>query len=72
MRFLALDQINFKLPVPIGAILHLDAKVVKTTEVNPEDHADSPSESAHAAKAHVVVTAQVEDVASGVSLACCC
>ncbi len=63
MRFISLDQIIFKLPVPIGAILHLDAKVVKTTK----GVESSPLEGAVPAKAHVMVTAQVEDVTKGVS-----
>lgn len=63
LRFLSLDQINFKLPVPIGAVLHLEARVVKTTWPG---EAVARTDGANNAKAHVMVTAQVEDVSSGV------
>ena len=61
MRFLSLDQITFRLPVPIGAVLRLTSKVVKTTRPNPED---GPNGEAHA---HVMVRAEVEEVETGVS-----
>lgn len=59
LRFLALDQINFRNPVPIGAVVRLSSKVVKTTQ---------PTEDALGqAKAHIVVKAEVQDVETGVS-----
>ncbi|KAK6905490.1 hypothetical protein I203_106319 [Kwoniella mangroviensis CBS 8507] len=58
MRFLALDQITFRLPVPIGAVLRLSSKVVKTTK--PQDGPDGK------AKVHIMVTAEVEEVDTGV------
>ncbi|WWC86043.1 uncharacterized protein L201_000914 [Kwoniella dendrophila CBS 6074] len=58
MRFQALDQITFRLPVPIGAVLRLSSKVVKTTR--PRDGPDGE------AKAHIVVRAEVEEVDTGV------
>ncbi|WRT63950.1 uncharacterized protein IL334_000877 [Kwoniella shivajii] len=58
MRFLALDQITFRLPVPIGAVLRLSSKVVKTTK--PHDGPDGE------AKVHIMVTAEVEEVDTGV------
>lgn len=59
LRFLSLDQINFRNPVPIGAVVRLTSKVVKTTQPTggPLGHA----------KAHIVVKAEVQDVESGVS-----
>ena len=59
MRFLSLDQITFRLPVPIGAVLRLSSKVVKTTQPS--------ADGAEPAKAHVLVRAEVEEVATGVS-----
>jgi len=59
MRFLSLDQITFRLPVPIGAVLRLSSKVVKTTR--PHDGPDGE------AKAHIMVRAEVEEVETGVS-----
>lgn len=58
MKFLSLDQITFRLPVPIGAVLHLTSKVVKTTL--PREEPDGE------AKAHVMVRAEVEEVETGV------
>jgi len=58
MRFLSLDQIQFRLPVPIGAVLRLSSKVVKTT--SPQESLDGE------AKAHIVVRAEVEEVETGV------
>ncbi|WVQ62408.1 uncharacterized protein L199_000548 [Kwoniella botswanensis] len=58
MRFLALDQITFRLPVPIGAVLRLSSKVVKTTK--PHDGPDGE------AKVHIMVRAEVEEVDTGV------
>ncbi len=60
MRFLSLDQITFRLPVPIGAVLRLSSKVVHTTQ--PFDGPDGE------AKAHIMVRAEVEEVETGVSL----
>lgn len=61
MRFLALDQITFRLPVPIGAVLRLTSKIVKTTR--PTQGAISDEE----VKVHIMVRAEVEDVKTGVS-----
>nr|XP_019014755.1 thioesterase [Kwoniella pini CBS 10737]OCF53536.1 thioesterase [Kwoniella pini CBS 10737] len=58
MRFLSLDQITFRLPVPIGAVLRLSSKVVRTT--HPHEGPDGE------AKAHIVVRAEVEEVDTGV------
>ena len=58
MRFLSLDEITFRLPVPIGAVLRLSSKVVHTSQ--PEGSEDE-------AKAHVMVRAEVEEVETGVS-----
>ncbi|WVQ97115.1 hypothetical protein IAU59_004225 [Kwoniella sp. CBS 9459] len=58
MRFLSLDQITFRLPVPIGAVLRLSSKVVKTTK--PHEGADGE------AKVHILVRAEVEEVETGV------
>nr|XP_019049001.1 thioesterase [Kwoniella bestiolae CBS 10118]OCF27931.1 thioesterase [Kwoniella bestiolae CBS 10118] len=58
MRFLALDQITFRLPVPIGAVLRLSSKVVKTTK--PHEGPDGE------AKVHIMVRAEVEEVDTGV------
>ncbi|BEJ10381.1 hypothetical protein CcaverHIS641_0704160 [Cutaneotrichosporon cavernicola] len=57
MRFQSLDQIVFRLPVPIGAIVRLTSKVLKTTK--PTDEFDNE------AKAHIMVKAEVEDVETG-------
>ena len=59
MRFLALDQITFRLPVPIGAVLRLSSKVVHTTR--PDESTDGE------AKAHLMVRAEVEEIDTGVS-----
>jgi acyl-coenzyme A thioesterase 9 len=59
LRFIALDQITFRLPVPIGSIVRLTSKIVRTTQPIPETGSN--------AKAHVMVTAEVEDVETGVS-----
>lgn len=63
LRFQSLDQITFRLPVPIGAVLHLTSKVVKTTR----PHSGRDGE----AKAHIQVKAEVEEVETGVSAALC-
>ena len=60
MRFLSLDEITFRLPVPIGAVLRLSSKVVHTTM--PHDGPDGE------AKAHIMVRAEVEEVDTGVSV----
>lgn len=60
MRFQSLDQITFLLPVPIGAVLHLTSKVVKTTRPNQGRDGE--------AKAHIQVKAEVEEVETGVSV----
>ncbi|WVR05715.1 hypothetical protein IAU60_002739 [Kwoniella sp. DSM 27419] len=57
MRFLSLDQITFRLPVPIGAVLRLSSKVVKTTQ--PHQGPDGE------AKVHIMVRAEVEEVETG-------
>jgi acyl-coenzyme A thioesterase 9 len=62
MRFLSLDQITFRLPVPIGAVLRLSSKVVYTTKPIPGVEVDGE------AKAHIMVRAEVEEVETGV---CC-
>lgn len=59
LRFLALDQITFRLPVPIGAVLRLSSKIVHTTR--PHEGPDGE------AKVHVMVKAEVEEVETGVS-----
>jgi acyl-coenzyme A thioesterase 9 len=58
LRFQSLDQIVFRLPVPIGAIVRLTSKVLKTTK--PTDEVDGE------AKAHIMVKAEVQDVKTGV------
>lgn len=58
MRFQSLDQIVFRLPVPIGAIVRLTSKVLKTTL--PQEEHDGE------AKAHIMVKAEVQDVKTGV------
>jgi hypothetical protein len=60
MRFLSLDQITFRLPVPIGAVLRLSSKVVYTTE-------GSADEQGGGAKVHIMVRAEVQEVETGVS-----
>lgn len=69
LRFLGLDQIIFRLPVPIGAVLHMSAKIVTSTKPRSADEIGESlaKTSAGNAKIHVVVEAEVEDVASGVS-----
>ncbi|AAW42493.1 hypothetical protein CNBC1390 [Cryptococcus deneoformans B-3501A] len=57
LRFLALDQITFRLPVPIGAVLRLSSKIVHTTR--PHEGPDGE------AKVHVMVKAEVEEVETG-------
>ncbi|ORY21849.1 HotDog domain-containing protein [Naematelia encephala] len=57
LRFLALDSITFRLPVPIGAVLRLTSKVVKTTRPHQGEGGE--------AKVHVVVRAEVEEVETG-------
>ncbi|AFR93723.1 thioesterase family protein [Cryptococcus neoformans C23] len=57
LRFLALDQITFRLPVPIGAVLRLSSKIVHTTQ--PHEGPDGE------AKVHVMVKAEVEEVETG-------
>ncbi|KAL1406182.1 hypothetical protein Q8F55_007870 [Vanrija albida] len=57
MHFLSLDQITFRLPVPIGAVLRLTSKVIKTTP--PLDGPDGE------ARAHIRVRAEVEEVETG-------
>lgn len=59
MRFLSLDQITFRLPVHIGAVLRLSSKIVHTT--SPHSEVDGE------AKAHIMVRAEVEEVETGVS-----
>ncbi|WWD18067.1 hypothetical protein CI109_102514 [Kwoniella shandongensis] len=58
LRFLSLDQITFRLPVPIGAVLRLSSKVVQTTR--PHEGPDGE------AKVHIMVKAEVEEVETGV------
>jgi len=60
MRFLSLDEITFRLPVPIGAVLRLSSKVVYTTR--PDESPDGE------AKVHIMVRAEVEEVDTGVSI----
>ncbi|EIW72760.1 hypothetical protein TREMEDRAFT_36912 [Tremella mesenterica DSM 1558] len=57
MRFLSLDEITFRLPVPIGAVLRLTSKVVHTTM----PHGGPDGE----AKVHIMVRAEVEEVETG-------
>lgn len=59
LRFLSLDQINFRLPVPIGAVLRLTSKIVHTTLPHKGPDGD--------AKVHIMVRAEVEEVETGVS-----
>jgi acyl-coenzyme A thioesterase 9 len=54
-----LDQITFRLPVPIGAVLRLTSKIVKTSRPGEGEETDGP------AKCHVMVKAEVEDYTSG-------
>lgn len=58
LRFLSLDQITFRLPVPIGAVLRLSSKVVKTTHPVGGEGGE--------AKVHIMVRAEVEEVETGV------
>lgn len=58
MHFLSLDQITFRLPVPIGAVLRLTSKILATTQ---------PEAPTGEAKVHIRVRAEVEDVETGVS-----
>lgn len=60
LRFLSLDQITFRLPVPIGAVLRLSSRVLHTTR--PQHGADGE------AKVQILVRAEVEEVETGVSL----
>ncbi|AMD22843.1 HHR074Wp [Eremothecium sinecaudum] len=51
-RFLCLDQTTFCAPVPVGSILHMDAKVVYTEDVRPKDVSEtSPSKVEHKTEA---------------------
>lgn len=59
LRFLSLDQITFRLPVPIGAVLRLSSKVVHTTQPR-----EGPNDEA---RVHIMVRAEVEEVGTGVS-----
>jgi len=59
LRFLSLDQITFRLPVPIGAVLRLSSKVVHTTQPHQGPHGE--------ARVHIMVRAEVEEVGTGVS-----
>ena len=58
MRFLSLDEIVFKLPVPVGAVLILSSKVVYTRPRKDEQDGE--------AKAHLKVRAEVEELDTGV------
>jgi acyl-coenzyme A thioesterase 9 len=60
LRFLSLDQITFRLPVPIGAVLRLVSKVVRTSQPTSEPGGE--------AKVHIMVRAEVEEIETGVSL----
>lgn len=64
MRFLSLDQITFRLPVPIGAVVRFTSKVVRTTQPGDGPPSDGLQPEA---KVHIVVKVEVEDVATGVS-----
>jgi len=59
LRFLSLDQITFRLPVPIGAVLRLSSKVVHTTQPHQGPNGE--------ARVHIMVRAEVEEVGTGVS-----
>ncbi|KAJ9097811.1 hypothetical protein QFC19_006679 [Naganishia cerealis] len=67
LRFLALDQIIFRLPVPIGAVVRMKAETVTSTRPKSKEELSTGLEftSAGNAKVHVVVTAQIQDVAKG-------
>jgi acyl-coenzyme A thioesterase 9 len=69
LRFLALDQIIFSLPVPIGAVVRMKAVTVTSTRPKTKEELSNGLEftSAGNAKVHVVVTAQIQDLAKGVS-----
>lgn len=69
LRFLALDQIIFSLPVPIGAVVRMKAVTVTSTRPKTKEELSDGLEltSAGNAKVHVVVTAQIQDLAKGVS-----
>ncbi|KAJ9120209.1 hypothetical protein QFC22_003109 [Naganishia vaughanmartiniae] len=69
LRFLALDQIIFRLPVPIGAVVRMTAVTVTSTRPKSKEELSQGLEftSAGNAKVHVVVEAQIQDVAKGVS-----
>lgn len=69
LRFLALDQIIFSLPVPIGAVVRMKAVTVTSTRPKTIEELSGGLEftSAGNAKVHVVVTAQIQDLAKGVS-----
>jgi acyl-coenzyme A thioesterase 9 len=58
LRFLSLDQITIRLPVPIGAVLRLSSKVVHTTQPHDGPHGE--------ARVHIMVRAEVEEVETGV------
>jgi acyl-coenzyme A thioesterase 9 len=58
LRFLSLDQITFRLPVPIGAVLRLSSKVVHTTQPHQGPNGE--------ARVHIMVRAEVEEVKTGV------
>jgi acyl-coenzyme A thioesterase 9 len=70
LRFLALDQIIFSLPVPIGAVVRMKAVTVTSTRPKTKEELSDGLEftSAGNAKVHVVVTAQIQDLAKGVSI----
>lgn len=70
LRFLALDQIIFSRPVPIGAVVRMKAVTVTSTRPKTDEELADGLQltSAGNAKVHVVVTAQIQDVAKGVSL----
>lgn len=70
LRFLALDQIIFRLPVPIGAVVRMTAVIVTSTRPKSKEELSKGLEftSAGNAKVHVVVEAQIQDVAKGVSI----
>ncbi|KAJ9117856.1 hypothetical protein QFC20_000136 [Naganishia adeliensis] len=67
LRFLALDQIIFSLPVPIGAVVRMKAVTVTSTRPKTKEELSDGLEltSAGNAKVHVVVTAQIQDLAKG-------
>ncbi|KAJ9121030.1 hypothetical protein QFC24_005011 [Naganishia onofrii] len=67
LRFLALDQIIFRLPVPIGAVVRMTAVTVTSTRPKSKEELSQGMAftSAGNAKVHVVVEAQIQDVAKG-------